>query len=179
MNGIHWEKRVIRPKDMIFGAMASGHVSMMIMQLVSLCVRLRASWHKQLHHRWLKLCLRKLLILLHLYQHWQFLIILFYDRRRGLLWQLRMPCQNFKFSPLFSYVRNTYPNEKKEGGDFWHKLEKGWELVLQREERRRGCLTGSMRKVYQFLPRKLVGKSISSFSKCLHLPNSERQNFFC
>ena len=72
------------------------------------------------------------------------------------------------FSLLFSYVRNTYPNEKKEGGDFWHELEKGWEweLVLQREERRRGCLTGSTRKVYQFLPRKLVGKSISSFSKC-------------
>jgi len=64
-------------------------------------------------------------------------------------------------------VTNTYPKEKKEGGDFWHKLEKAWEMVLQREERRRGHLTGSTRKAYQFLPRKLVGKSISSL---LRLP---------
>jgi hypothetical protein len=65
---------------------------------------------------------------------------------------------------------NTYPNEKKEGGDFWHELEKAWELVLQKEERRRGSLTGSTRNAYQFLPRKLVGKSIPTFSKSQHLP---------
>ena len=60
---------------------------------------------------------------------------------------------------------NTYPNEKKEGGDFWHELEKAWELVLQKEERRRGSLTGSTRNAYQFLPRKLVGKSILTSQK--------------
>ena len=73
---------------------------------------------------------------------------------------------------------NTYPNEKKEGGDFWHELEKAWELVLQKEERRRGSLTGSTRNTYQFLPRKLVGKSIPTFSKSQHLRYSVRQKIF-
>ena len=82
-------------------------------------------------------------------------------------WECLVKISNF--SPLFSYVMNTYPNEKKEGGDFWHELEKAWELVLQKEERRRGWKTGSTRNAYQFLPWKHVGKSISTFSKCQHL----------
>jgi hypothetical protein len=71
-------------------------------------------------------------------------------------------------SPPFSYVRNTYPNERRSG--LLTQTRERLEPVLQREERRRGCLTGSTRKVYQFLPRKLVGKLNSTFSKCHHLP---------
>ena len=56
---------------------------------------------------------------------------------------------------------------KKEG--ILTRTRESLELVLQREERRRGWKTGSTRNAYQFLPRKHVGKSISTFSKCQHL----------
>ena len=69
--------------------------------------------------------------------------------------------------PFLTWGTPIQMRRKKEG--ILTRTRESLELVLQREERRRGWKSGSTRNAYQFLPRKHVGKSISTFSKCQHL----------
>ena len=69
--------------------------------------------------------------------------------------------------PFLTWGTPIQKRRKKEG--ILTRTRESLELVLQREERRRGWKTGSMRNEYLFLPRKHVGKSNSTFSKCQHL----------
>ena len=69
--------------------------------------------------------------------------------------------------PFLTWGTHIQKRRKKKG--ILTRTRETLELVLQREERRRGWKTGSTRNAYQFLPWKHVGKSISTFSKCQHL----------